>query len=81
VAPRAANHGAAVSAAAHLCDDGGEAGNHGQCVSAVARDHDQDGTPDHGPGSPGHDDHGPSADHGPDAEHGPSAAANGRGHG
>jgi hypothetical protein len=44
------NHGLAVSTAAHECPEGPE---HGPCVSAVARDHDDDGTPDHGPGSPG----------------------------
>jgi hypothetical protein len=44
------NHGLAVSTAAHECPEGPE---HGPCVSAVARDHDDDGTPDHGPGSEG----------------------------
>ena len=47
------NHGAVVSQAAHECPTG-PGGVHGQCVSEVARDHDQDGTPDHGPGSPNH---------------------------
>jgi hypothetical protein len=42
------NHGAAVSTAAHECPEGE---GHGECVSAVARDMDEDGTPDHGPGS------------------------------
>jgi hypothetical protein len=44
------NHGAVVSQAAHECPTG-PGGVHGECVSAVARDHDQDGVPDHGPGS------------------------------
>jgi hypothetical protein len=39
------NHGADVSTAAHECPEGPE---HGPCVSAVARDHDGDGTPEHG---------------------------------
>jgi hypothetical protein len=51
-ASTADNHGAVVSQAAHECPTG-PGGVHGECVSAVARDHDQDGTPDHGPGSPG----------------------------
>jgi hypothetical protein len=59
------NHGAVVSQAAHDCPTG-PGGVHGACVSAVARDHDQDGTPDHGPGSPGFGEHGNGGGNGND---------------
>jgi hypothetical protein len=77
------NHGAVVSQAAHDCPTG-PGGVHGACVSAVARDKDQDGVPDHGPGSDvddtdDADDADDDSDDADDTDDAPAATGNGNG--